>query len=155
MRPCGRILSQPLDSFQGAGSGAASEVKAYWAMMEQAYHRRADENRKEAEVYSAALFQEAEACLDRAQSAVAGDRPVLRERVALVRAGLEYTRLVTEIRLLVESKATDAATIAKLNEDWKGIEAIVNANRATINRQYFRREGLPMRRLNPDYLERK
>jgi hypothetical protein len=149
-----------LEDYYRRGFGpAAGPIKSYWTLMERAYHRRTDENRPEAEVYDAAFFKKARGILVRADAAIAKGRDVLRKRVALVRAGLEYTRLLTEIRTLMEgakkNKGTDADVDKKVRAAWDMIDQICRENRATINGQYFRRGGFPMRSLNPDYVEKK
>jgi hypothetical protein len=149
-----------LDDYYRRGFGpAAAPIKAYWTVMEKAYHRRADENRPEAEVYDATLFKRAQEILNRADAAVAREGDVLRKRVALVRAGLEYTRLLTEIRTLTDqarkNKQRDPDAGKQVRADWDKIEQICRENRATINGAYFSRRGLPMRSLNPEYLEKK
>ena len=64
-------------------------------------------------------------------------------------------RLLTEIGTLMEqvkkSKRTDVEAGKKVRANWDKIDQICRENRATINRQYFHRGGLPMRSLNPDF----
>jgi hypothetical protein len=149
-----------LEDYYRRGFGpAAGSIKSYWTLMEKAYHRRADENRPEAEVYDATFFKMAHGILERAGAALDGQADVFRKRVALVRTGLEYTRLLTEIRVLMErvkkAKGTDSDADKKVRANWDEIDQICRENRVTINGQYFRRGGLPMRNLNPDYIEKK
>lgn len=147
-----------LDDYYRRGFGpAAGAIKAYWRLLEEAYQRRADEHVPEADVYDAALFAKASGILNRAEAALAGQAHVLHNRVALLRAGLEYTRLLTEIRSLVEraKKSADAGAAERMRARWDQIDQICQANRATINGQYFHRRGVPMRALNPDYVEKK
>lgn len=149
-----------LEDYYRRGFGpAADAIKSYWRLMEEAYHRRTDDNRLAAEVYDAAFFKKAQGILDRADFALGKERDVLHNRVALVRAGLEYTRLLTEIGTLMEQvkkrQRPDAEADKKVRANWDKIDQICRKNRATINGQYFHRGGLPMRSLNPDYIEKK
>ena len=54
-----------------------------------------------------------------------------------------------------ENQGPDVDVAKKVHADWDKIDQICSDNRATINGRYFRRGGLPMRSLNPDYVERK
>jgi hypothetical protein len=54
-----------------------------------------------------------------------------------------------------KNKGTDADAEKKVRANWDTIDQICRENRTTINGQYFRRGGFPMRSLNPDYLEKK
>jgi hypothetical protein len=155
-----RDVDALLDDYFCRGFGpVAGAVKAYWTLMEEAYHRRADGNLAEAEVYDSSFFAKAEDILNRADAALVGQPDVLRKRLAVVRTGLEYTRLLTEIRTLIEgaksSTGADADANGKVRAKWDRIEELCRQSRTIINVQFFRRDGIPMRKLNPDYLERK
>ncbi|MCZ7601032.1 MAG: hypothetical protein M5U09_29360 [Gammaproteobacteria bacterium] len=54
------------------------------------------------QVYTPALLDQAAAYLDAADRLIAGAEPIYTERVAFVRRGLEYTRLLVAIRAAMQ-----------------------------------------------------
>ncbi|MBI5685864.1 MAG: DUF4838 domain-containing protein [Verrucomicrobia bacterium] len=145
-----------MEDYYRRGFGpAASDIKSYWKLMEDAYHQRADKDAPEASVYDAAFFAKAGGILDRADAALAGQQEVFRKRVALVRAGLEYTRRLTEIRLAMErlkkSKRTDAAADKTARTNWDKLKQLCKANPTTMNWNGFSPDRAHMKTLHPDY----
>lgn len=96
------------DYYQRGFGPAAEPVQAYWELLEKT---RMDfvanvPNRYRAfdipQVYTPALLDQAAAYLDAADRLVAGAEPIYTERVAFVRRGLEYTRLLVAIRAAMQ-----------------------------------------------------
>ena len=144
-----------LDDYYRRGFGpAAGEIRAYWTLMEEAYHRRASGGRED-QVYDAAFFDKARDILSRADAALTDQPDVLHQRVALVRAGLEYTQLLTEIRVLMDRSKKNSDIKAdvdkKVRANWDRLKQICKANRATMNWSGFSPDRVHMRSLNPDY----
>jgi len=73
--------------------------------------------------YTPELLAEAESLLDRAEARLAGAPEIYRRRVAFVRCGLEFTRLVVDTRRWMQrveqSKGKDAEAIAKVKANWE------------------------------------
>ena len=118
-----------MDDYYQRGFGpAAAELKAYWTLMEQTRmefikevsheHRRFDIPRK----YTPEFLAQAKALLDQADAKLASAPEIHRQRVAFVRCGLDYTRLVADTRSwmqeLEKSKGKDTEAIAKVNANW-------------------------------------
>jgi len=118
-----------MDDYYARGFGpAAAELKAYWSLLEKTRtdflrevpnrHRAFDIPRK----YTAALFAQAEALLNQADAKLAGAPDLYRRRVAFVRTGLEYTRMVVDTRAAMQkveqSKGSDAEASARVKACW-------------------------------------
>ena len=83
-----------------------------------------------AAVYNPAFFKKAGALLDEAQAAIQvapHSYQPYQERVAFVRAGLEFVELMTQnVHLMNKVRATsgrDAQAVRQVTENWKAIEA--------------------------------
>jgi len=125
-----------LDDYFGRGFGpAAADMKVYWELLETARNRKVDdypgESNGYAEVYNEAFFSEAYGLLDQAAKKAANSDRRYRQRIELMRVGLDHTKLVTELRelslkmLLSDGKHPEVAD--KVRAKWTEIER--NCNR--------------------------
>jgi len=129
-----------LDDYYRRGFGdAAAEVEAYWTMMEEArdtFMNRPDFTRRVQEqierlfpaVYSDNFLRRAGELLDNAEAKVAGGPEVYGKRVAFVRAGYEFTRLMMEtiplMKRVRETGGKDAEAVRQAVANWEAIERI-------------------------------
>ena len=150
------------DYYRRAYGPAAGELKAYWEMMEQARDRKVDEFQGEengyTEVYDKAFFDKANKLLDDAAKKVAGAPAKYAERLAFTRVGLDYTRLVADLRAAMakvkKSKDPDADKQARAL--WEQIDQLkkkypdaIRWTMITPGSEYMLRGG----GLHPDYLK--
>lgn len=147
------------DYFQRGFGPAADELAAYWALMQKARRNflaaEAERYSNILEVYDSALLAEAYGHLDAAAEAVHHADPVHAERVAFVRAGLDYLRLVTEIHHLmqrVEAGGADMEEAAnRVRAKWVKIEELHESHPHALTWNWIRPDGERMRRLHPDH----
>jgi hypothetical protein len=123
-----------MDDYCQAGFGpAAEDIKAYWKLLQG--NRIAIQPDKMtagtkswAEAFNPDFFKTAYALLDKsaAKGATAGKE--CSDRVAFVRAGLDYLRLNTENQALakqgIEAKTPEPAIKAKMQVNWQKIQEI-------------------------------
>jgi hypothetical protein len=121
-----------MDDYYRRGFGpAATELKAYWSLMEQARAELIQEvpNRYRAfeipEMYTPEFFRKAEALLDQADVKV-GNAKKYRNRIAFVRCGLNYARLVVDTRSKMQkfeaSECKDTELRAQVLANWEAAQ---------------------------------
>jgi hypothetical protein len=129
------------------GFGPASgDIKAYWRLMEKTILNYRDFKKKsklEKEVhdfsvcYDKNLFDQAYKLLDQAAAKTASAGGKYSQRVAFVRDGLDFTKIVVDTSNLMnkylENGQKDEATKAAVLENWKKIEALCNSNPVGLN----------------------
>ncbi len=113
-----------LDDYYQRGFGpAAPEVEAYWTLIENA--------NKHSEPYSPQLLEKAGQLLDDAAAKVRDD-PKYAERVAFIRAGYDYHRLVAENTAMMtpylEGGKQDAALGDKMRKNMETIQNIIDTH---------------------------
>ncbi|MCA1808039.1 MAG: DUF4838 domain-containing protein [Kiritimatiellia bacterium] len=140
-----------MDDYYQRGFGpAAPQLQAYWELLEEARNRKVDGDLPFGEVYDAALLARADRLLDEAENAVSGAPEHYARRIAFMRAGLEYTRLMVEIRTLMaqyrESREQDTAAADKVRANWERLQEIARDNLMRILQPGTRYAG----RLHPD-----
>jgi hypothetical protein len=122
--------SAVMDDYYRRGFGpAAAELKAYWTLMERTRTEFMVElpNRLRAfdipRKYTPELLAQAQSLLDRADEKLADAPEIYRRRVAFVRCGLDYTRLVVDTRRKMQkveaSKGEDAEAVAQVLASWE------------------------------------
>ena len=154
-----------MDDYYQRGFGpAAAEMKAYWLLLEQTRmgalrevpnrHRRFDIPQK----YTPELIAKAESFLDQAEARLAAAPEKYRKRVAFVRCGLDYTKLVVDTRRWMQkveqSKGKDTEAIAKVKANWDAAVRMKKTFPAfAVNWQpvFNKPDGRHMMGLHPDY----
>ncbi|MCA1809936.1 MAG: DUF4838 domain-containing protein [Lentisphaerae bacterium] len=146
-----------LEDYYRRGFGpAADEMRDYWALLnatrelyvskEQAYH----------EVYDSEFFVRAGSILDRAAARVPAVPDTYSQRVAFVRVGLEYTRLLMDLRRIMvharAAKGEDTSALEQARATWSAMEQLCQDNPGTLNWSALRPQTPRMRSLNPDYI---
>lgn len=129
------------DYYRRGFGPAAAEIEAYWNLMESATGRFvADSDLRTSSrnrfhtaalvprIYHPAFLQEAEALLDRADAKAAAAPERYAQRIAFVRAGFDFTRLMAANVPLMErvraSGGRDVAAVRQVEKHWEQIAAI-------------------------------
>ena len=117
------------DYYQRAFGPASGELKAYWTLMQEtrmAFVREVPNRMRAFDIprkYTPELLAQAESLLNQADAKLRGAPDIYRQRVAFVRCGLDYTRLVVDTRRWMQQveagKGKDADAIAKVNANWE------------------------------------
>ena len=144
----GRALLQ--DYYRRGFGGAAEQIAAYWHLMEQARDAvvafpdfgLGSRNRTRvpgvfAQVYTPDFLDRAEGLLQRAAAEVEDGPEKYRKRVAFVRSGFDYTRLMMQniplMKRVRESGGKDAAAVRQVIANWEAIEKVAEqADRMAI-----------------------
>ena len=155
-----------LDDYYTRGFGpAASDITAYWKLLETSRNRNVDdypgESNGYADVYNDTFFKQAYRLLDQATKKVAAsDQKKYRQRVEFLRVGLDHTKLTTELRelslklLRTDGKDTEVADHARAK--WTEIEANCNKQPLAVYwpplrpNERMARAGL----FHPDFMDR-
>lgn len=121
------------DYYRRAFGPAAADLKAYWSLMEKTRTEFLLEipNRYRAfdvpQKYDSDFFARAGALLDQADAKV-DDTGKYRDRIAFVRCGLDYAKLVVDTRRWMQkfeaSKGKGADAIAKVLANWRAAESM-------------------------------
>lgn len=143
------------DYYQRAFGPAVEPMKDYWAWVEEARNEAADTDQNWGQVKEGTFFETAQGLLDEAAARAAGDE-LYRDRVAFVRAGLEYARLLRENYDLMdryrESDETDQAAADQARANWEVIEQIWRDYPEAINSPMLHPERVNrLHRAHPDY----
>ena len=116
------------DYYQRGFGPAAGQLKAYWTLLEETRNRMVDGKLTFPQAYDAAFYKRASGLLDEADAVVAKAPEIYRRRIAFVRAGLEFTRRLNEVRELMDryktSKGEDKEAAERVRALWKEIEPI-------------------------------
>ncbi|MBN1672845.1 MAG: DUF4838 domain-containing protein [Kiritimatiellae bacterium] len=125
------------DYYRRGFGPAASDIEAYWQQMEattESVLSAPDLGRGErrirvlARAYDAAFFERADARLRQAEARVAAGPEVYRQRVAFVRAGLEFTRLMLQavpvMAKVRQSLGRDMQAVGEAAAIWEKIERL-------------------------------
>jgi hypothetical protein len=119
-----------MDDYYQRGFGpAAAEMKAYGSLLEQtrmAFVREVPNRMRAFDIprqYTPELLAQAGSLLNQADARLAGAPEIYRKRVAFLRCGLDYTRLVVDTRRWMQqveqSKGKDADAVAKVKANWE------------------------------------
>ncbi len=149
------------DYYRRAFGPAAETMAGYWEAIERAATRIGFEGESERAVWDADFFKDVYARLDRAASeaAAGADRHV--RRVAFVRAGLDYLRLLREMEPFIdrmkETGGRDpearAAAEAKWEAVWADLDRIKKEHPFAINGSYVSPGNRYLRQYNPAQFE--
>jgi hypothetical protein len=151
------------DYYQRAFGPAAKTMIGYWEAIGNAATRIGYEGKSEREVWNQAFFDDAYARLDQATAEATEDGPLYGKRVAFVRAGLDYLRLIREmepfIDRMAETKGKDAeakaAAQAKWEEIFKEIERIKKEYPFAISGSYVSPGNRYLKNYSPDQFTEK
>ena len=121
-----------LDDYYRRGFGpAAPQLKAYWTFLEETRNRKVDGNLAFWKAYDEAFLKRATGLLDEADAVLAKEPEIYRRRIAHVRVGLDFTRLMVETMELKEqyaaSKKQDTKMADRLRENMKKLKNIIDA----------------------------
>jgi hypothetical protein len=153
------------DYYRRAFGPAAVEMQAYWTLLEatrMAFVREVPNRRRVFDLpktYTPELLARAGALLDQADATLAAAHApaVYQQRVAFVRAGFTYARLVVDTRAQMQqveaSKGKDAAAAARVTANWAAVAQMkTTAPPFAINFQavFNKPESKDMIGLHPD-----
>ncbi len=134
------------DYYRRAFGPAADTMTAYWDLMVETSDKIVFEGKAMDEIWPrsprADFYQQGYDLLDRAEEELADAEGVYGERLAFVRAGLDYLRLFRENQQLiarledVDGEDTDALTSARAN--WQNIILILEQYPFAFNSMYIR-----------------
>jgi len=139
------------DYYQRAFGPAYDEMKEYWTTLENIRdHVAADSALNIAldmpQIFTPQVMDNLQSLLDAAQRKVASSPQGFIDRVAFVRAGFEYTKLVVAARtMMVEYENTglkDKALADRINELWKQADPLKEAHPQILFWQRLTRVGL-------------
>ena len=143
------------DYYRRAFGAGADELKGYWSLLEKTRQAYVKGDREYWQVYDKALFGKAYGFLDRADKALAGKPEIYSKRVRFIRAGLDHSRLMTEVRELMarywDSGGTDAEAKRKVLANWAAIEQNCKAHPHAMNWGPIRPQTPRMKGLHPKY----
>jgi len=133
-----------LEDYYRRGFGpAADNVKAYWTLLEDT---RAELLKRDLglydmpKVYTKDVLDKAARLLEQAAEKAA-DQPKYARRVAFVRVGFEYTRLLMEARALVarfeDSKQSDMKALEEALAVWEDVEALWKEHPSAFNTRFL------------------
>ncbi|MCA1809921.1 MAG: DUF4838 domain-containing protein, partial [Lentisphaerae bacterium] len=134
------------DYYRRAFGPAADIMTAYWELMDQTSDEIVFGGKSMDEVWptspDAEFYQQAYGLLGRAVEALPGADEVYGERVAYVRAGLDYLRLYREnqkiIASLAKTKGEDADALATARANWQSLLRILEKYPLAFNSLYIR-----------------
>lgn len=146
------------DYYQRAFGPAAKTMTAYWELIGDAATRIGYGKKPEREVWNQAFFDDAYGRLDLAAKEAADAEEKYRKRIAFVRAGLDYLRLIRGMEPLIDriaaTKGTDpdakAAAQAKWEEIWKEIRLIPKQHPFAISGPYTTPGNKYLQKYSPD-----
>ncbi|MFW6457592.1 MAG: DUF4838 domain-containing protein [Planctomycetota bacterium] len=133
-----------LDDYYRRGFGpAADQIRDYWELLEDTREKYAAGSEAYYDIYDSAFFEEAYSLLDQAAENVGNDVIKYKERIAFLRVGLDYTRLMTANReLMAQFRASDEQDMDLAEQITKNWEEI-----GRISAEYP--EAMNWRRLEP------
>ncbi len=121
-----------LDDYYRRGYGpAAGQVKAYWTLMEETRNRTVDGKLAYWKAWDEAVLKRAAGLLDEADAVLAREPEIYRKRMAHVRFGLDFTRLMVETMELKKqyevSKKQDPKIADRLRDHMKKLTSMLTA----------------------------
>lgn len=159
------------DYYRRAFGKASDEMKAYWTLLENTRGEFVKDSPPElakpgkdnsayfVKFYSKDMLDRADLLLQKASDKVANEPEIYRKRIGFVRAGLEYTRLIVNVRALMlkfkKSGMKDEDSKQKVLADWQAIEKLCKDNPYAINWGPVRPQTPRMAGLHPDYIGKK
>ena len=147
------------DYYQRAFGPAAQTMTRYWELIARAAEQIGFEGKDERKVWTEAFMSDAYALLDQAAKEAGPGAEVYAKRVAFVRAGLDYLRLMLEMEPLIdrlnETKAQDPearkAAQARWKAAWVELERIKKEHPFAINAGYVTPANRYLQKYNPEY----
>jgi hypothetical protein len=147
------------DYYQRAFGPAAQTMTRYWELIARAAEQIGFEGKDERKVWTEAFMSDACALLDQAAKEAGPGAEVYAKRVAFVRAGLDYLRLMLEMEPLIdrlnETKARDPearkAAQARWKAAWVELEQIKKEHPFAINAGYVTPGNRYLQKYNPEY----
>lgn len=145
------------DYYRRAFGEAHEEMKAYWTLIEGSAEEIVFNDKPQAEAWDDVFFTSAYGFLDEAAQAVEGEPEIYADRLAFVRSGLDYTRLILENRELIarlrESQGEDAEAETAARANWEEIIEINEAHPAALNWSYVGPGRSRTSSVHPDYYQ--
>ena len=135
---------------------AATELEAYWNLMEETRSIFWASERAYPDVYDKAFFDRAYALLDQASRKVTDEPERFGARIDFVRIGLDHTRHMIGIRAgMTRYWNGDKSEQANVLAAWEKIEQLCKDHPYAINWGPIRPQTPRMAGLHPDYPPRK
>lgn len=151
--PRGDVQSILDDYYQRGFGPAAKPVKAYWTLLETTRNRKVDDQLAYAVAYDSTFFARADDLLNQAGARLADAPARYRERLSMVRAGLEFTRLMVDTREGMaawrKSSNTDTTAAERVRQNWTQKAEI--AKTSLMNFRFMRPGGRYAAGLHPDH----
>lgn len=149
------------DYYQRAFGPAAETMTGYWEVIGEAATRIGFNGESEREVWNKEFFEDAYARLDQAAEETDGGPEKYGRRVAFVRVGLDYLRLLQEMRPFIDRMAetngedADARTtaLAKWEEIWEEIPALIKEHPFALSGSYVSPGNRYLKKYSPDQFE--
>lgn len=142
--------------YQRAFGPAATELEAYWNLMEETRSIFWASERAYPDVYDKAFFDRAYALLDQASRKVTDEPERFGARIDFVRIGLDHTRHMIDIRAgMTRYWNGDKREQANVLATWEKIEQLCKDHPYAINWGPIRPQTPRMAGLHPDYPPRK
>ena len=118
-----------LDDYYRRGFGpAAQQIKDYWQLAEDTRNLFVASSKQYWEIYDDAFFARASGLLNEAEKTLASEPAIYSKRIEMFRAGLEWTKLVIELRQIMAEMKAQGKSIpqldAKARANWKRMEEI-------------------------------
>jgi hypothetical protein len=147
------------DYYRRGFGKAAADTEAYWDLLEKTRAAFLAKEQPYPAIYNPTFFDQAYALLDRAAKAVAAEPGPYGKRVAFIRAGLDYTRLIVGIRAIMEGNTKGGKLTAEQDKqvraDWAAIEQLCKEQPMAINWGPVRPLTPRMAGLHPDSMSKK
>ncbi|MFN2352556.1 MAG: DUF4838 domain-containing protein, partial [Kiritimatiellia bacterium] len=149
------------DYYRRAFGPAAKTMTDYWTLMDDVSDDILFNGKPAEEAWSADFYRQAYAYLDQAAEEVAGAPEVYAQRLAFVRAGLDFLRMYYENKALIarlkKSDFNDTEALETARANWKQIVRILEEHPPAFNPMYVSATGSNSRALavNPDHQKAK
>ena len=145
-----------LADYYARGFGPAAEpVAAYWQHLEASRQKQAARRAGDPHAYDVAFFATAYGHLDAAADTLTDAPAVYRQRLAFVRAGLDWTRLVLEVQaamaIMKRSGKRDPELTARVLANWAAMQQLCSDHPGAINWWPVEPSSDRMTGLHPDF----
>jgi len=144
-----------MEDYYRRGFGTASEeIREYWELLENTRNKKVDEEKSFVEAYDKDFFDRAYALIKKAEEKSRTADEKYRKRIEFVKLGLDYTRLITDCRVMIEriqkTDGADKEADAIARKNWEQIKKLCDENPLVVNWGPIRPNGRRMSGTHPD-----